>query len=605
MMSETTLLPRAAVPPEHTWDLAGVYPDDSAFEVGVERLLARLPDVQAYQGRLGDGPALLAECLDLVYEVGNDAYQLLLFAEAAESVDTTDQAAAARLGRARTIMAAAHAATAFVEPEIAAIGFPTVRVWAAHAAELATYAHYLDDLERRAAHLRSTEVEEVLGMAADAFATANATHGVLANAELPFAPARGSDPERRFEVAQGTLGALTGSPDRELRRTAWESYADAHLAFKNTMANCLVAGMKQQVFRTRVRRFGSALEGALAPNNIPVEVFHNLIAAFRKHLPTWHRYWRVRRAALGLNVLREYDVKAPLTARKPVVHYGEAVEWICAGMARLGEEYVNVLRRGCTEERWVDIYPNKGKGQGAYSTGTAGMHPFIFMNYNNDLFSLSTLAHELGHSLHSYYTWRTQPLVYADYSIFVAEVASNFNQVMVRDFLFRTYPERDFQIAMIEEAMSNFHRYFFVMPTLARFELEMHGQIERGRTPTADGMIGLMADLFAEGYGGELAMDHARTGITWAQFSTHLYSNFYVYQYATGISAAHALAGKVLAGEEGAAARYLEFLKAGSSLYPLDALRRAGVNMLAPEPVEAAFGVLAGLVDRLEGLFGQ
>jgi oligoendopeptidase F len=603
-MSETTLLPRAAVPPEHTWDLESVYADDAAWEAGAKRLLERMPAVQAYQGRLGEGPGVLAECLALVHEVSNDADQLLLFAEAAESVDTTDQAAAARLGRARTILAATRAAVAFVEPEIAAIGFPTLRAWPADGAELATYAHYLDDVERRAAHLRSAEVEEVLGMAADAFATANATHGVLANAELPFAPARGSDPERRFEVAQGTLGALVSSPDREVRRTAWESYADAHLAFKNTMANCLVAGMKQQVFRARVRRFGSALEGALTPNNIPVEVFHNLIAAFRKHLPTWHRYWRVRRAALGLDVLREYDVKAPLTAQKPAVHYAQAVEWICRGMAPLGEEYVSILRRGCTEERWVDIYPNKGKGQGAYSTGTAGMHPFIFLNYNDDLFSMSTLAHELGHSLHSYMTWRAQPLVYADYSIFVAEVASNFNQALVRDYLFRTYPERDFQIAVIEEAMSNFHRYFFIMPTLARFEMEMHGQIERGQTPTAESMSGLMADLFAEGYGGGLAMDHARTGITWAQFSTHLYYNFYVYQYATGISAAHALAGKVLAGEEGAAARYLEFLSAGSSLYPLDALRRAGVDMLTPEPVEAAFGVLAGLVDRLEKLLG-
>ena len=601
-MSETTLLPRSAVPVEHTWDLAGFYNGEDGWERAAERLLERLPNVQTYQGRLGEGPAVLAECLGLVHELINDAYQLLMFAEAAESVDTTDQAAAARLGRARTIFAAVRAATAFVEPEIAAVGFPTVRAWSARAANLAAYAHYLDDLERRAAHLRSGEVEEVLGLAADAFATANATHGVLANAELPFAPALGGDPEQRFEVAQGTLGALVSSPDRTVRRTAWESYADAHLAFKNTMANCLVAGMKQQVFRARVRRFGSALEGALTPNNIPVEVFHNLIAAFRKHLPTWHRYWRVRRAALGLDVLREYDVKAPLTAHKPAVHYAQAVEWVCRGMAPLGEEYVSILRRGCTEERWVDIYPNKGKGQGAYSTGTAGMHPFIFMNYNDDLFSMSTLAHELGHSLHSYHTWRAQPLVYADYSLFVAEVASNFNQALVRDYLFRTYPERDFQIAVIEEALSNFHRYFFIMPTLARFELEMHGQIERGRTPTADSMIGLMADLFTEGYGGELAMDHARTGITWAQFSTHLYYNFYVYQYATGISAAHALAGKVLAGEEGAAARYLEFLSAGSSLYPLDALRRAGVDMLTPEPVEAAFGVLAGLVDRLETL---
>ncbi|MFN8566271.1 MAG: M3 family metallopeptidase [Kouleothrix sp.] len=201
-----------------------------------------------------------------------------------------------------------------------------------------------------------------------------------------------------------------------------------------------------------------------------------------------------------------------------------------------------MLRRGALEQRWVDIYPNQGKRMGAYSDGVSGTHPFILMSYNDDIFSMSTLAHELGHSLHSYYTWQTQPLVYTDYSIFVAEVASNFNQALVRAHLLESNADPDFQISVIEEAMSNFHRYFFIMPTLARFELAIHAAVERGEALTADGMIGLLADLFAEGYGDEVQVDRERVGITWAQFSTHLYSNFYVYQYATGIAAAHALA---------------------------------------------------------------
>jgi oligoendopeptidase F len=260
-----------------------------------------------------------------------------------------------------------------------------------------------------------------------------------------------------------------------------------------------------------------------------------------------------------------------------------------------------VLGRGCREGRWVDWARNRGKREGAFSSGTHGTHPLIMMSYANDLFSLSTLAHELGHAMHGYYTRLNQPFLYGRYTLFVAEVASNFNQAMVRDYLFRTQPGRDFQIALIEEAMSNYHRYFFIMPTLARFELEAHARAERGAPLSADILIGLMADLFKEGYGDEVDFDRQRIGITWAQFG-HMYMNFYVYQYATGISAAHALSHAVAAGEPGAAERYLAFLKSGGSAYPLDQIRAAGVDMTGPEPVRQAFGVLAGLVERLERL---
>jgi oligoendopeptidase F len=223
------------------------------------------------------------------------------------------------------------------------------------------------------------------------------------------------------------------------------------------------------------------------------------------------------------------------------------------------------------------------------------------MSWADDLFSLSTLAHELGHALHSYYSWRTQPFIYGRYSLFEAEVASNFNQAVVRDYLFRTQPDRDFQIALIEEAMSNFHRYFFIMPTLARFEFEAHTRVEQGKPLSADSLNGLMADLFKEGYGDEVDFDHDRIGITWAQFG-HMYMNFYVYQYTTGISGAHALAKPIVAGDKDAVERYHGFLKAGGSRYPTDNLKQTGVDLTTPKPVESAFGYLAVLVDKLEAL---
>lgn len=599
----TTVVPvRSEIPIEHTWDLTNIFATPAAWEAKLAEIKARLVQTREFQGRLGEGPAQLATWLAHLQALMADTQRVVMYASLDYSTDTNNQAAAARTAQATTLAATVQAAVAFADPELMAIGFATLRAWQQTHPDLAIYGHYLDNLERMSAHVRTAEVEELLGQVEDAFRTAANTHGILTNSEILFAPAHATDGAQSFEVTHGTIGALLSSPDREVRRTAWTSYADGHLAYKNTMANALAAGVKQDVFRARARRHMSSLDAALTPPNIPTAVFHNLIDTFRRNLPTWHRYWRLRRRVLGVETLHEYDIKAPLTQDKIEVPYRQAVDWICEGMTPLGEDYVAVLRRGALEQRWVDIYPNKGKRMGAFSYGGPDTHPYIMMSYNDDIFSLSTLAHELGHSLHSYYSWRTQPIIYGRYTLFAAEVASNFNQALVRDYLLRTQPDRAFQIAIIEEAMSNYHRYFFIMPTLARFELDLHARAERGEALTATVMSDLMADLFAEGYGDDLAMDRARTGITWAQFSTHLYANFYVYQYATGISGADALARAILAGEAGAVERYLEFLHAGGSRYPLDALQRAGVDLSAAAPVDAAFAVLANYVDRLETL---
>jgi oligoendopeptidase F len=526
--------------------------------------------------------------------------KIMVYANNKYSVDTNDQAAAARAGQARSIGARFGAATAFFDPELVEIGFDTLRQWMQSTPELAFFAHYVDTLEKERLHVRSAEVEELIALTGDPFSGPFSVYNALNGADLTFKPAVASD-GTELEVGQSSYGSLITHPDRQVRRTAWENYSDAYLGFKNTYAAALIANFKQDVFRMRARKYENCLQASLEPNHVPVEVFHNLIEVFKKNLPTWHRYWRLRRKALGYETFHVYDIKAPLTTSKPVVSFEQAVDWICAGMAPLGEEYVVTLRKGCLEQRWVDRARNKGKRDGAFSSGSVGTHPFIMMSYADDVYSLSTLAHELGHSLHSYNTRRAQPFIYARYGLFVAEVASNFNQAMVRDYLMRTQTERDFQIALIEEAMSNYHRYFFIMPTLARFELEAHTRAEKGAPLSADILIGITADLFKEGYGDEADFDRDRIGITWAQF-LHMYMNFYVYQYATGISGAHALAHGVTSGDPGAADRYLAFLKSGGSVYPLDALKTAGVDLTISEPVERAFEVLAGLVDKLEQL---
>ena len=303
-----------------------------------------------------------------------------------------------------------------------------------------------------------------------------------------------------------------------------------------------------------------------------------------------------------------YDIWAPLTARPPVVPYKQAVEWISDALKPLGKDYTETLKRGCTKDRWVDVYPNRGKRQGAFSFGVHGTYPFIMMSYNDTLSDMSTLAHELGHSMHSYLSWKNQPFIYGEYTLFAAEVASNFNQAMTRAYLMQAKADDpQFQIALVEEAMYNFHRYFFQMPLLAQFELDLHTRIEQGKGVTAADLNGMMADLFAEGYGGEMVMDGAdreRVGAVWSEFG-HLYSSYYVFQYATGISAAHALSSAILAGGadgEAAAARYLTFLSAGGAGYPVDALRAAGVDMTTPTAVEKTFEIMAGYVDKLAAL---
>jgi oligoendopeptidase F len=404
-------------------------------------------------------------------------------------------------------------------------------------------------------------------------------------------------------VTASTFDSLMKEPDRELRRTAYEGFSSTYLGMQNTLTSNLATNIKSLVFRMRARRHNSCLEASLFQDNLPVEVFHNLVDTFKKNLPTWHRYWAVRRRALGFDNLQPYDIWAPLTHNPPKVSYEQAVDWVCEGLKPLGDDYAETIRRGCLEQRWVDVYPNVGKWDGAFSFGAPGTYPFILLNYDETLFGMSVFAHELGHSMHSYLTWQNQPMIYSEYPTFAAEIASNFHQAMVRAYLLENNQDRDFQINMIEEAMSNFHRYFFIMPTLARFELEIYGREERGEGLAAEDMNRIMADLFAEGYGDEMSYDRDRIGITWATFP-HMYMNYYVFQYATGIAGAHAFADRILKGVTGAAEAYLGFLKSGSSRYVLDTIRDAGVDLSTPEPVEAAFRILSSLVDRLDVLIG-
>jgi oligoendopeptidase F len=599
-MPEKIVPPRSELPEKYKWAAETVFASIADWEKELKSLAGAAEAVSSYQDKISQSPADLLAALHAIEDLVGKVQRVYFYASMSFSVDTTDQAASRRNSQAQSAAAQAFAAMAYLDPGLIAIGEAKLRSWLAQEPDLQIYTHYIDNLFRRQAHVRSTEVEELLGLAADPFGNLFNTQNSLVNADFKFPPAKAEDGSP-VQVTASTFDNLMGEPDRTLRQTAYESYTGVYLGFKNTLASNLAGSIKSLVFQMRARRHISCLEASLFQDNVPEEVFFNLIETFKKHLPVWHRYWAVRRKILGVDELRPYDIWAPLTANRPTFTYEQAVDWVCRGLEPLGTEYAGTIRRGCLEQRWVDVFPNVGKWDGAFSAGAPGTFPFILLNFDNSIFGLSTLTHELGHSMHSYLSWQNQPLIYSNYTTFAAEVASNFHQAMTRAAMLATNPDRDLQISILEEAMSNLHRYFFIMPTLARFELEVYQREERGEGLAADDMIEIMADLFAEGYGSEMMYDRKQIGITWATFP-HLYMNFYVFQYATGISGAHAFAKRILSGVPGAAEAYLGFLNSGGSRYPLDALRLAGVDLSTSVAVEETFGILADYVSRLEAL---
>jgi oligoendopeptidase F len=587
---------RNELPKEQTWDLESLFKDETAWRQALAEARQAVEELRPFAGRLNESPKTLLQALKTRDRVMLQAQKVYLYANLQQATDGTNPVFQAMNAEARGLLSFVGSAAAYLEPELLELPEELLERWMAEEPELAIYRHYFDQLQSRRGHIRSQEVEALLAQMGDPLGALQASAQAATNADMRFAPVG------ELPVSHSTIGELLTHPQREVRRAAWESYADGHLALKNTLASCLQGHMKATIVQARARAYPSALEMSLSLNHIPRRVYDTLLAVFQEHLPLWQRYFSLRRQALGSLATFDvptYDAPAPLRP-SPKIPFAQAAELICRGMEPLGQEYVIPLRRGLFEERWVDWGQNQGKRAGAFSSGLQGTHPFVFMSYSEDIFSLSTLAHELGHSMHSYFSRNLQPYVYSRYSLFVAEVASNFNQAMVRAYLKHALPP-EHHLVLLEEAFANLHRYLFVMPTLARFELECYERLEQGSSLSAPWMIDRLAERFQEGYGAAVEVDRERLGASWMMFS-HFYQPFYVYQYATGISAANALAQKVLREGEPAAQRYLEFLKLGDSVYPLEALRVAGIDMETPQPIEAAFGVLEGMVDEFETL---
>jgi oligoendopeptidase F len=594
---------RSDIPKSHTWDLEALFASDAAWEAAFKEIDAAIPKSAQFKGKLGTAAGLLG-FLKYVDTWSPKLRQVITFAALNADVDTTKQHYAEMLGRAMGLGSRYSEATAFFSPELLAIPDKKLSAMLRADAALGEYAHAIDNIKRTRAHVLSNDLESLLAAAQMPLSSPERAHGVLVDAELKFAPAVTSS-GKKIALERGNFQQCQVSTDRKLRQSSFNSYYDAFLGMKNTLAEIMAGKVKATVFNARARRYPDSLTYAIYPNAIPNPVYHNVIDACNRNIGIWHRFWEAKRKLLKLKKIEGCDIFAPLS--KPVrVTWEQACEWLVDGMAPLGPDYQRTVRAGVINDRWVDWRANVGKRGGAYSGGGWGTRPYILMSYHEEgLTGLSTLAHEVGHSMHTLLSCKHQSYVYSDYTLFAAEVASNFNQALVRAHLLETgraKKDRNFQINIIEEAMYNFHRYLFVMPILSQWEHWMHQHVEQGGSLTADALNAKLAELFKRGYGPAWKLDAEREGVSWATYP-HFYADFYVYQYASGIAAANALAAGVIADSSGKSAEaYLSFLRAGSSKYPIDALKLAGIDMSTAEPMDRAFKVLEGFVARLEAL---
>jgi oligoendopeptidase F len=600
-MSVKALPKRSEVAVENTWNLELIYPSDDQWEADFRRVEAMIPALESWRGRVGESAAALLATLRQRDEIHVLLDQLLAYAHMRRDEDTANSTYQALNDRGTTLATRVSAAGAFIEPEIMAIGDEQLAAFLAENADLRLYAHHLEELRRQRAHIRSAEVEELLAQAGEIGRAPGTIFGMLNNADLTF-PTIVDEHGEQVELTKGRYLRFLESQDRRVREDAFRAMYDTYGKVINTIGAALAGSVKKDLFYARARRYDSCLAAAMEPDNIPQPVYHNLIAAVHANLPHLHRYLRLRRRLLGLDELHMWDLYVPMVADvQREIPYAEAVDLVTAALAPLGEEYVGTMRAGL-RARWVDVYENQGKRSGAYSSGAYTTQPYILMNYQDTLDSVFTLAHELGHSLHSHYSKHAQPYVYGYYTIFVAEVASTLNEALLTHYLLQRTGDRRLRMSIINRFLEQFRTTLYRQTMFAEFELLIHQRAEAGGALTPEWLSNEYRALNERYYAAEVVVDEP-IKLEWARIP-HFYSAFYVYKYATGLSAAVALAQQILSEGAPAVTRYLDFLRGGSADYSINLLKRAGVDMTTPAPVEQALATFGRYVAELEDLAG-
>ena len=597
---------RADIPEAAKWRLTDLYASDEAWRAAKDKLVARIPEVQKYKGTLGQSPQQLAGGLMLLSDLNKDLSRIYVYAAMTADQDTRVAKYRAMKQEMDQLGASFGADTAFVEPEILKIDRATIDAYIAKEPKLAPYTFYLHDLLRRQAHTLSEPEEKIIADAGLMSSAPSDIYGVFTNADFPFPTVTLADgTTRKLDLA--TFSVSRSLPNRDDRKKVFETFFGALGDYRGTIGTALNAEVQKDLFYQRARKYPTTLEASLDPDTIPASVYTKLIDGVNANLPTFHRYLNLRKRMLGLKDLHYYDLYAPLVANAKLEYsLDEAKKNILGAVAPLGTGYTSVIERAFND-RWIDLYPNVGKRTGAYSNGGAyDVHPYMLINYNGRYDDMSTVAHELGHTMQSYFSNKNQPYPTAGYPIFVAEVASTFNEALLNDYMLKQIKDPATRLSLLGNYLENMKGTVFRQTQFAEFELRIHEAAEKGEPLTGDSFDKMYLDIVKRYYGDDKGVCIVDDVVKheWA-YIPHFYRTYYVYQYATSATASAALSEKVMSGDANATKRYLAFLSAGGSKYPIDLLKDAGVDMTTSEPLDLTMKKLNRVMDEMETILKQ
>ncbi|NLB53775.1 MAG: oligoendopeptidase F [Syntrophomonadaceae bacterium] len=583
----------------YNWKLEDIYSDENQWEEDYRQIQQLSAQLGIYQGRLGESGSTLYEVFILTEKMERMSDKVYVYAKMRQDEDNTNAYYQSLFDRAESLGIQASSAAAFIVPEILSIPEEKINEFLAEVTELRKYTHYLDELKRQKQHVLSPAEEKLLAETAELSMASRNIFGMLNNADIKFPPIKDENGQET-EMTKGRFGRFMESPDREVRKAAFQSLYSSYGKLKNTLGATINASVKRDIFYARVRKYPSALAGALDSDNISPAVYDNLITAVHNNLEPMYKYLRLRKKVLGLDELHMYDIYTPLVKERPKeIEYETAREMVLKGLEPLGKAYGDIIREGFNGG-WIDVYEKEGKTSGAYSWGSYDTHPFILMNYDNKLDDVFTLAHELGHAMHSYYSNKNQPFIYSQYSIFLAEVASTVNESLLIEYLLAGSEKKEDKIYLINHYLEQFKGTMYRQTMFAEFEKIIHATVEKGDALTPELLSSIYRELNRLYFGDEVVID-PEIDLEWSRIP-HFYSAFYVYKYATGFAAATALKEKILKEGKAALDKYMTFLQAGSSDYSLNILQKAGVDLNTPEPVDQALNYFAQLVEQLESL---
>lgn len=591
--------PRSDVPPEDTWDLTSLFPNREAWEAGIASVEELASSLAGMRGTLGGDAETLLRALDLEERTGEQILQVYAWAALKKDQDTADSSAQADSDRATRLFVEVGSKLAFIEPELLALPEGMIEQYLDENEDLGKYRHALETMLRQRDHVLDTETETLLASAGEIFSAPGTIFGMLNDADMEYGEIENEQGES-VTLTKANYQRYIESRNRDVRRAAFSAMHSAYQRQRNTIAATYSSSVKSDVFMAKTRCYESALDAALKPKNIPESVYDALVETVNAHLPLLHRYVELRKRVLGLDEVGAYDLYVPIVPEvEDEFEYESALGMVLESLGPLGDDYVQDLGAGF-DSRWIDVYENKGKRSGAYSFGVHGVHPYILLNWSSKLRDVFTLAHEAGHAMHSFYTSQAQPYVYSNYTIFVAEVASTVNEILLTEKLRAQSGDPKLDMYLINHSLEDLRATVYRQTMFAEFERWAHEQVEGGEALTADALSEHYAELVGRYYGPNIDVDDL-VAVEWARIP-HFYRAFYVYQYATGISAAAALAKQILEEGEPARQRYRTFLAGGSSKDSLDLLRDAGVDMASPEPVTQALELFETWLDELEQL---